>query len=65
MYLKLQTRIVEFIFHTQYRKEIITVISIKLLVIILLWQMFFSHPIDHKLTKNDLTQHYISAESSN
>lgn len=45
-----------FFTRTRYRKDIISVLLIKLIALFLLWMLFFAHPVDESLTKNQLTE---------
>lgn len=42
-----------------YRKEIVLVITLKLLALTLIWFISFSHPISKQLTPSKLAQHYL------
>lgn len=42
-----------------FRKEIILVITLKLLALTLIWFVCFSHPVSKKLTPQSLAQHYL------
>ena len=52
-----------FIFRNRYRKEMISVISIKLIALILIWGFFFSHPVTRHLKSPDLIDHFITASA--
>ena len=53
-----KTVIIPFITRTCYRKEIFFVLALKLLGLFALWVFFFSHPVDHALTKIQLVEHF-------
>jgi hypothetical protein len=40
------------------KKDIGGVLFLKILAIFLLWQLFFSHPIDHSLTAQDIAARF-------
>lgn len=42
-----------------FRKEIILVITLKLLALTVIWFVCFSHPVSKKLTPQSLAQHYL------
>lgn len=48
----------------RYRKDIITVLVIKIFALFFLWLFFFSHPLDDMLTKNDLSYRLLSIHSN-
>lgn len=50
--------IVDFVLRNAYRKEIIFVLVLKFFLLAVLWELFFSHPIDEILTKEQLVQHF-------
>jgi hypothetical protein len=43
-----------------YRKDITLVIILKLLALFLLWELFFSHPIEKDLTHDKLVRHLLN-----
>lgn len=51
-----------FRFFTQnkYRKDITLAILIKLFALFVLWQLFFSHPVEETLDQPALTQHFLA-----
>lgn len=53
------TNIKSFITRTAYRREIITILILKLAAIFLLWYLFFSHPVSHNLNLGMLTNRYL------
>lgn len=52
-----------FITRTAYRKDIMMVLFLKAIGLFFLWFLFFAHPIDHRLTTNQLVDRYISSLS--
>lgn len=50
-----------FFTRTIYRKDIMAVLFLKAVGLFLLWFFFFAHPIDHRLTTNQLTERYLSS----
>jgi hypothetical protein len=55
--------IMSFITRTRYRQDIMAVLLLKVIGLFLLWFFFFANPIDHRLTRNQLTERYISSAS--
>lgn len=42
------------------RKEISLILVIKLILIFMLWILFFQHPIEEKLTNQDIAEHIVT-----
>lgn len=49
-----------FFTRTRYRKDITSILLIKLIALFLLWVLFFAHPVDERLTNNQLTEWMVS-----
>lgn len=52
----------QFLTRNPYRKEITTIILLKLAGLTLLWWFFFSKPVEEHLNHPELVTHYTSAE---
>ena len=59
----LRSNLITFVTGTRYRKEIMSVLFLKAVGLFLLYIFFFAHPIDHRLTTNQLTERYLSSLS--
>ncbi len=44
------------------RKELVCILALKLLALIALWYLFFSHPIKDHLTTKALAQHFLESK---
>lgn len=42
-----------------FRKEITLAITLKIIALILIWALFFSHPISRKINREALASHFI------
>lgn len=56
----LKTNLFGFATRTRYRKEIISLLVLKVIGLFALWYLFFSHPTDHSLTRDQLTARYLT-----
>ncbi|EKD70445.1 MAG: hypothetical protein ACD_46C00533G0006 [uncultured bacterium] len=56
----IKSNILAFTNRTPYRRDIFLVLILKLLALLVIWKLFFSHPIDHSLTTTQLAQHYLT-----
>lgn len=50
----------EFISRTPYRQEMISVVVVKLLMLMVLWWVCFSHPVKHELTPGKVAERLFS-----
>jgi hypothetical protein len=51
--------ITKFLLRNRFRREIVLVITLKLLALLCLWGFFFSHPVSKQLNKPTLVNHYL------
>lgn len=49
-----------FVSRTPYRREMISIIVVKLLMLTVLWWVCFSHPVKHELTPEKVAERLIS-----
>lgn len=56
----LSTNLRNFISRNAFRREIITVIIVKLIAILALWYFFFSHPTSHDLNVGMLVDRFFA-----
>jgi hypothetical protein len=56
----LSSRIMQFFADNRFRREMIVIISIKLFALFLIWECFFSHPLEENLKSADVAHHFIS-----
>ncbi|MCH9644684.1 MAG: hypothetical protein K0U29_03935 [Gammaproteobacteria bacterium] len=46
------------------KREIAAILVFKAIAIFIIWMLFFSHPLDKKLTPNTVSQHLLGAVQS-
>ncbi len=59
----IRSNFIAFVTRNAYRKQITSVLFLKAIGLFLLWIFFFAHPVDHRLTTNQLTERFISSMS--
>jgi len=59
----IRSSLTAFATRTHYRKDIMGALLLKAIGLFLLWFFFFAHPIDHRLTTNQLTDRFTSSMS--
>lgn len=57
----LRSSTITFFARSTYRKEILTVILIKILALILIWTLCFSQPESTKVTSSEMAKRFIAA----
>jgi hypothetical protein len=48
-----------FLFRNPFRKDITWILLLKLLLLVILWYLFFSHPTDHLLSPLDVATRFL------
>ena len=59
-----QSSFVQFFTRNRFRKDMTFIIFLKIILLFLLWEFFFSHPVAEQLTPSLLAQHFIPTKTA-